>query len=492
LPGNIRIYQPKYREKDLTKQIMRPVSVVVPTLNEVNNLPLLFKRIKSTLNSAQIPYEIIVVDDHSNDGTQNFVIRNANKYNAILMIKEGLPGKAFSLLEGFNVAKNEIICMIDADLQYPPEAIKLMYHKLQYLEADIVLTNRLENHTSWFRKLTTFTFNFVFTKLLFGIGYDTQSGLKMFRKEVLNSIQLSPSPWTFDLEFIVRALENNYVITSQDIVFSERYSGAPKINIFKATLEIAGGSLRLWREISPRHIRMRYKYLENMHSKMLGIFIGLFGLVIMLGVSQPKISALSLNNDYGVTTQTANDILNNSDKTVATVATGLISSSEAATATTDPVNDDSSSITYPVGSTVDSATNDLSDNASTTSISPTATSTNTPTTASTTASKSSPNSTISTTGSSKSGNGNNYSTPVNTAGDSNTGSSSQTISTPKDSGSPSSLYNNNKLSSHTTSFLIKTAEYMLFIAAGFLIAGGMIVTFSKWIRKTQRHQLLWS
>jgi dolichol-phosphate mannosyltransferase len=471
----------------LTRQLMRPVSVVVPTLNEVDNLPILFKRIRKTLVNAKIPYEIVVVDDHSTDGTVEYVKKQSIKYNARLLTKQGQRGKAFSLLEGFSAAKYEIVCMIDADLQYPPEAIKLMYHKMQYLEADIVITNRLVNKTSWLRKLTSYGFNFVFTRMLFGIGYDTQSGLKLFRKEVLQSMSLSPSPWTFDLEFIVRALENNYVITSQDIVFSERLSGAPKIKLLDATLEIASGSLKLWRETSTRHVKLRYKYLEDLHSKTLGALVFVMSLVGLLGLSPPKISALALPSSNALSSNAAsvsslvkeatsstklNQTTKSSNKAVAatsstssasTPAATVIpsstpSSSETTDSTTAPSNDSSaqSGNTDPTksGSTHDQATYDTNDEPISSDTSPNAA---TPSKTSTTSS-----------------------------GQNNGGDQSSLIYNDKQP----TYYQNKKLSTHTTSSLITIVKYLLAAAGILLIIGIIIIGIDKWLRKTQHHQLL--
>ncbi len=83
---------------------------------------------------------------------------------------------------GFDIAKHDIICMIDADLQYPPEAILPMYHLLTTNDVDVVLAEREDHETSALRRLSSRVFNFAFTRLLFGFDYDSQSGLKLFKK----------------------------------------------------------------------------------------------------------------------------------------------------------------------------------------------------------------------------------------------------------------------------------------------------------------------
>jgi dolichol-phosphate mannosyltransferase len=265
------------------KQTMQPISVIVPTLNEEGNLAPLFRRIHTTLSSSRIPYEIIVVDDYSTDHTAQ-IVRGANpRYNVRLLMKQGRPGKAFSLLEGFKAAENDLICMIDADLQYPPEAIKLMYHKLQYCEADVVITERIQNEAGPVRRLTSYVFNLLFTRMLFGIRYDTQSGLKLFHKNVLKTLNLEPSPWTFDLEFIVRALEQNYVVVSQTIPFAKRNSGVPKLHLMSATAEIASQSFFLWRRTSIKRVRLSYKHSQGLQQGLNWLFVLIAG-TFLLGV----------------------------------------------------------------------------------------------------------------------------------------------------------------------------------------------------------------
>lgn len=255
------------------KQTMQPISVIVPALNEADNLPLLFERIDASLSSAPIPYEIIVVDDHSTDETARIAQTTKPAYNVRLLTKRGAPGKAFSLLEGFAAAKHELVCMIDGDLQYPPEAIPQMYHKLQFCEADVVVTERVDNQTGPLRRLSSSVFSAVFTRALFGIKYDTQSGLKLFRKSILRTMSLSPSPWTFDLEFIIRALEQGYTIVSQMIPFSQRHAGVPKVKMLSATAEIASGSYRLWRDSSSKHIKISYEQSQRLQRSFVSLAI---------------------------------------------------------------------------------------------------------------------------------------------------------------------------------------------------------------------------
>lgn len=253
---------------------MKAVSIVVPTLNESKNVSVLVRRIARSFQRSGVSYEVIFIDDHSTDGTTLEIQKLARTYPVRLHTKKGQQGKAYSLLEGFKLAKYNIICMIDADLQYPPESILPMYQLLIQADVDVVVTERIDDaSTSKFRHFSSKVFNFVFTRLLFGFNYDTQSGLKLFRKEVITAISLNPTPWSFDLEFIVRALEKNYKVLSHQITFSKRHSGKAKVRILRVTYELVVASLKLRLNSSRRKIKLAYHSSLEVANKMLGIFI---------------------------------------------------------------------------------------------------------------------------------------------------------------------------------------------------------------------------
>lgn len=231
-----------------------PISVIVPTLNEAGNIRTLTERLHKTFLKNRVPYEIIMVDDHSTDGTIEEARKLQQFYPLRILSKQGKRGKAFSLLEGFSAAHYQLLCMIDADLQYPPEAIAVMYEKMLRTNADIVVTERVDKQTSGLRKLSSTVYNTIFTRMLFGVSYDSQSGLKLFKKRVIENMPLAPSPWTFDLEFLVRAMDKHSKIINQRIPFSERQSGEAKIHMISAVPEMIKASLRLkYRMIRQKH-----------------------------------------------------------------------------------------------------------------------------------------------------------------------------------------------------------------------------------------------
>ena len=264
---------------------MNAISVIVPTLNEVDNIAMLVSRIAAGFDGSGLQYEIVFVDDHSTDGTVKAIEDLSTEFPVRYLMKQGERGKAHSLLEGFADAKYETLCMIDADLQYPPEAILPMYRLMESTDTDIVLTNRLDHATSRLRKITSAGFNFIFTKLLFGFDYDSQSGLKLFKRSVIKNITITPTPWSFDLEFIVRSLEHDYKIISYDISFAERYAGVAKIQVSKVAIELAKASVKLRFNSSPRKVKEAYKMNDQNVRRVLTTSLLAFAMGSVLALS---------------------------------------------------------------------------------------------------------------------------------------------------------------------------------------------------------------
>jgi cellulose synthase/poly-beta-1,6-N-acetylglucosamine synthase-like glycosyltransferase len=248
---------------------MQSISVIVPTLNESGNIGRLIERINATLFYKNISYEIIVVDDNSTDNTRAIVRHLSQRFPVILKNKQGNPGKAQSLLEGFSYAQYDILCMIDADLQYDPEVIPSMLDKIDN-GSDIVVANRNFINISFIRNIMSRAFSYIFGNLIHGMHVDVQSGLKVFRKEIIERLTINPSPWTFDLEFLKKSVDAGYQIDSIRIEFSKRIYGKSKINFLKSTIEIGMQAIKLKfqkKEAVPFHPNVQLKKGSGFHFK---------------------------------------------------------------------------------------------------------------------------------------------------------------------------------------------------------------------------------
>ena len=223
---------------------MNKISVIIPVWNEEGNIETLIERINAAL-APRMTYEIVAIDDHSSDGTIAALQRLRRKYPIIIRTKRGERGKAQSIIEGINYAHYPLIAMIDADLQYPPEAITDMVTMIKKNGFDIIVGDRVENHTQIHRKIIHDACRIVLGKWLHGLDCDIQSGLKVFKKEITTIIPMNPSAWAFDLEFLVHARNAGYTIGNCDIVFNKRHSGEAKINLIEGAWQIGYSAIKL-------------------------------------------------------------------------------------------------------------------------------------------------------------------------------------------------------------------------------------------------------
>jgi cellulose synthase/poly-beta-1,6-N-acetylglucosamine synthase-like glycosyltransferase len=221
------------------------LTLVVPVLNEASTIKPLTERINSSLNNMSISYEIYFIDDHSSDGTKAIIQQLQATYPIQLYQKVGRPGKAQSLIEGFSYVRSPYTALIDGDLQYPPEAIPEMLRLITPGELDVVVANRQIAKTGKLRRFLSNGYRLVFGKLIWGFDVDVQSGLKVFRSEIISRLQLDPKPWTFDLEFLVQARAGGYKIGSSDITFSDRAHGHTKVDTIRTVLQLGYETISL-------------------------------------------------------------------------------------------------------------------------------------------------------------------------------------------------------------------------------------------------------
>nr|MBP7832802.1 glycosyltransferase [Candidatus Levybacteria bacterium] len=246
----------------------KKISVIIPTLNEEKNIPELIKRLDTSLTKGGFTYELIFVDDNSTDNTRQVIESHSKTHPVSLYIKKGKKGKAYSISEGITYAKHPHIGIIDADLQYPPEDIASMAQKLE--SSDVVVAKRTQYQASRSRKFLSRSFKYVFGKLLFSLPHDIQAGMKVFKKEVIETIEFKPvSGWTFDLEFLHRASHAGYKITDHPITFEKRRDGKSKVRFLTTSAEIGLNAVSVkLKRIHPQPI------LSKNATSMLGAGIG--------------------------------------------------------------------------------------------------------------------------------------------------------------------------------------------------------------------------
>lgn len=169
---------------------MTSLSIIVPVKDEEESLPQFYKEVTSSLQKLKNPYELIFIDDGSDDMSASIITTLQKKDKHIKFIKfRGNFGKSAALSEGFDTAKNDVIVTIDADLQDDPNEIGSLLNKLEE-GYDLVSGWRKKRSDTVAKKISSFLFNRG-TVFITGIKlHDFNCGLKVFRKEVTEEVYL--------------------------------------------------------------------------------------------------------------------------------------------------------------------------------------------------------------------------------------------------------------------------------------------------------------
>lgn len=162
-------------------------SAVIPVFNEDGNIEPLARRIKEALEPRGLPFEIIFVDDGSNDRTLE-ILRSLNQEDPRVkyLSLDGNYGQSTALWVGLKEAKGNIIITLDGDLQNDPQDIPLLLDKIGPF--DVATGWRRERKDPWLKRVSTKIANWVRDLVTMEQIHDTACGFKAFKRECLEAV----------------------------------------------------------------------------------------------------------------------------------------------------------------------------------------------------------------------------------------------------------------------------------------------------------------
>jgi glycosyltransferase involved in cell wall biosynthesis len=168
------------------------ISVVVPLYNEVESLPELTSWISRVMHDNGFTYEIVLVDDGSNDGSWDMInkLRLNNPFIKGVRFRRNY-GKSAALNTGFEKAQGDVIITMDADLQDSPDEIPGLYRRITEDKYDLVSGWKAKRYDPLSKTIPTKVFNAA-TRKMSGIDnlHDFNCGLKAYRKAVVKNIEV--------------------------------------------------------------------------------------------------------------------------------------------------------------------------------------------------------------------------------------------------------------------------------------------------------------
>ncbi|MCV6609403.1 MAG: glycosyltransferase family 2 protein [Amphritea sp.] len=245
------------------------ISVVIPTYKEVENIPLISAEIDANLSGEE--YEIIFVDDNSQDGSEAAVAQLADSIPARIIVRTEDRGLSTAVIRGIEEARGDYVVVMDCDLSHPASAIAPMISKLQSGENDFVVGSRyikggsFDDDWGFFRLLNSK----IATWLALPLCHikDPMSGFFAFQRSKFESCaHLAPTGYKIGLEIMVKGEFNKP--GEHPIHFKDREHGESKLSLKEQLLYL-------------RHLRRLYRFKYPLISEFFQFgFVGGTGFVI--------------------------------------------------------------------------------------------------------------------------------------------------------------------------------------------------------------------
>jgi len=223
----------------MSTTVKRKYSVILPTYNERENLPLIVWLLNKTFVEENINYEIVIVEDNSPDGTLHVAQQLQALYGTshiIILSREGKLGLGSAYIDGLKKCSGDFIFLMDADMSHHPKHIPEFISKQAEKDYDIVTGTRYAlggGIAGWDTKrvITSRGANLLSNLLLNPGVSDLTGSFRLYKKDVLADVMASVKgrTYVFQMEVIVRALQKGYTVAETPIIFVDRIYGESKL-----------------------------------------------------------------------------------------------------------------------------------------------------------------------------------------------------------------------------------------------------------------------
>ncbi|WP_028978478.1 polyprenol monophosphomannose synthase [Sporocytophaga myxococcoides] len=223
---------------------MEKAIVIIPTYNEKENIETVIRKVFT----LSIPFDVLIIDDGSPDGTADIVKELQLEYPGRLFLEQrkGKLGLGTAYIHGFKyaIARNyEYICEMDADMSHNPEDLVKLYNSCAEQGYDLAIGSRYVNGITvinWpMSRVLMSYYASTYVRFITGMQIqDTTAGFKCYRKKVLETINLDDIKFTgyaFQIKMKFLTWKFGFKIIEVPIIFTDRTLGQSKMSsgIFK-------------------------------------------------------------------------------------------------------------------------------------------------------------------------------------------------------------------------------------------------------------------
>jgi len=232
------------------------INIIIPAYNEEKRIEKTLEAYGSFFNKLEqeniVNSEILIVINNTTDKTEEIVRKYCEKYKQIRYLNFKERGKGFAIIEGFKDAlkrDNKLIGFVDADMATSPQAFYDLIIKIKNFDG--VIANRWDkkskiSNRTFFRNVTSNSFNFIIRSLFLMPYRDTQCGAKLFKRNVIEKILpgLNLTQWAFDINLLYLCGKNKFKIKQIPTVWEDKENSTMG-NVPKTSLQMFLGILRL-------------------------------------------------------------------------------------------------------------------------------------------------------------------------------------------------------------------------------------------------------
>jgi len=210
------------------KNLKEKVSIIIPAYNEADIIEANMNETVKTFNEFGCPWEIILVDDGSSDATFEKAERFAKRHPGHILVKRNPSnlGKGRAIKKSVRYVTGDYTVFLDADMDLHPVQVQTLFDIMRFDDADIVIGSKLHPNSvvkyPLQRKIFSLVYYFL-VRTLFNLPcHDTQTGLKLFKTEVLHKVipRILVKQFAFDLEVLVNAHHLGYRIAEAPVILN--------------------------------------------------------------------------------------------------------------------------------------------------------------------------------------------------------------------------------------------------------------------------------
>ena len=211
------------------------LTVVVPAYQEGSTIAHALERMREVFDTLDRTYEVLLVSDGNTDGTET-AAKSVDFPQLEVFHYAPNRGKGYALRFGFERARADIVAFIDGDLDIHPSCVLALLAQLEATDADAVIGSKVHPDSEvvypMFRRFQSRVFR-TFIRSLFRLDVtDTQTGCKVFRRQVLDTClpHVQSDGFAFDLELLVLANDAGYRVTEGPIALDYQFSSSTGIH----------------------------------------------------------------------------------------------------------------------------------------------------------------------------------------------------------------------------------------------------------------------